>query len=683
MIKIVFSILLCCHVHMLHGQLTPAVIDSLELRLTQETNNAVRVDLMNDLSIRYYRVSVQREQEYANDALLLAQEIGYKKGETTALKNIGIAQRTKGAALDSILYYYNKALVLAEENDFIDLKIALLNNIGLSLGEHGQYHEALNYMLRCIDLEEANMPITWKRALILANVGSLYFQLKDYEKALSYLNSSYDMGIEHGYHHINLMHVDDLALTKYRLGKKEDAQKIILESLERIREEGDYESLYQSMLALMDIRLEENITAGAKTLGLTMLKELEQHNLPMYRCLLYHRLADIEIKLKNKTDALGYSLKSLDCFNNSISNVKRTDALKRLYRAYDLRGDEIMKDSIHRAYVAAAETEINKQISLAISEEEYKYENLLNEREIELLKEKQMVSANLMRYLIAGIIGIFLLSLVALYYYLKQNKIAQILATKNKVLIQTEETLEEKNTMLEKYIESNIQLAQFAHIASHDLKSPLRTVSSFIGLAKNSAKDRLTAEEVEYIDLSTRATKDMYHLVDDLLSYSKVNALELQIEKIDINLLFDEIRNHLNYSIGENDTELKTHFDISTIHGDRIKLRQVFENLISNSIKFVADGVIPYIEVYAHDREQDWLFLVKDNGIGIDPSYINQVFEPFTQLNAKNQYSGTGLGLALCKQIIEKHKGMIWIESTVGAGTCVSFTIDKGVTQNI
>ncbi len=676
--RILYLILIgICLTYALSSQLTPAVIDSLELQLNTAQDDIEKVDLMNDLSIRYYRVSVKREQEYAFQALELSRDIGYKKGETVALKNIGIVQRTIGAPLDSILYYYNASLALAEEHEFIDIKIALYNNIGLSLGEHAQYHKALNYLLKCMDLDEEHMPITWKRSMILANVGNLYYQLKDYEKADNYYEKSYELGEENGFEHINLMHVDDRALAKYRMGEKENAQRIIIESLDLLRAEGDYESLYQSLLALIDIRIEEGLTRSAEHLAQSMLEELNHHNLPIYECKLFNRLAEIEIILGNSQEALTCSLKSLECAQSKTSNIILTDAYKQLYNAYQLAGNTLMMDSIHNKYVAAAEMEFSRQIDIAISEEEFKYENLLKQREIQLLKEKQKVSDRLLNVFILGIIGLLLLSATAIYSYIRRNKIAIDLSEKNKALVKAEHVLEEKNKMLEKYIDSNIQLTQFAHIASHDLKSPLRTVSSFVGLAKNSAKDRLTDKENEYMDMSLDATKDMFHLVEDLLSYSKVNALDLQLEKIDIKTLLDEALSHLTYSINETNAAVKVDCKNKYIHADKMKLRQVIENLLSNALKFMPKGVTPLIQIQCEERENDLLFKVSDNGIGIDEKFSSQVFEPFKQLNSKDDYSGTGLGLALCREIIEKHHGNIWIESEIGKGTDIFFTIKK------
>ncbi len=677
LLRIVTILFLLCHYMESTGQLTPNAIDSLENLLENEPSTKNQIDLMNQLSVQYYRVSVYKEQEYAYKAYKLSKDTGYKRGEAQALKNIGIVQRTIGAPLDSILHYYNQSLVIAEQEDFLEIKIALLNNIGLSLGEYAQYQRALNYLLKSIDLDEEHMPMSWKRTMILANIGGLYYKLEDYNKALFYFNKSHDLADEHGYDFINLMHIDDIATTKYKLGEKENAQNIIINSLEEIRAEGDYESLYQSMLALIDIWLEEDKLTSSKDLAFKMLEELEIHNLPIYRCQLYSRLSDLEYRLKHHDHALEYGNKSLDCADQKTSNIILTEALKRMYKVYDFYNDTEMKDSIHNRYVVAAEKEFDRKVDIAVGEEEFKYENLLKEREIELLKEKQKASERLTRFLIGGVCSFLLLSLFTGYLFIRKNKFANILALKNKALKQTEQSLADKNKMLEKYIESNIQLSQFAHIASHDLKAPLRTVSSFIGLAKNSGKDRLSTSENEYLDLSLKATKDMYQLVEDLLSYSKVNALELQIEEIEMSALIEEIETHLNYSIREKGAKINSDCSIQKIYGDKTKLRQVFENLLSNAIKFVPNDRTPQIDLTCEDRGEYWLFNIADNGIGIDPNYVSLVFEPFKQLNSKDEFSGTGLGLALCREIVEKHHGKIWIESLVGKGTNVYFTINK------
>ena len=146
-----------------------------------------------------------------------------------------------------------------------------------------------------------------------------------------------------------------------------------------------------------------------------------------------------------------------------------------------------------------------------------------------------------------------------------------------------------------------------------------------------------------------------------------------------MNSLFNEALAHLSYAINENNGKIEICSDNVIITGDKTKLRQIIENLLSNALKFVPEGVAPHIKLSCSMRENDFLFQISDNGIGIDKKYTSQVFEPFKQLNSKDEYSGTGLGLALCKEIVEKHHGYIWIESEVGVGTDIFFTIKKGL----
>ncbi len=660
------------------GQLSPVAIDSLEAQLANETDDSARVDLLNRLSLLYYRVSLDTEEQYAYEALTLAQQIGYVRGEVTALKNIGIAKRKKGAPLDTVLHYYRQALDEAEAKGLVDIEISCLNNMALALSQHELYHAALKYMLQALDIETKTSDPTWKTAMIIANVGTQYYRLGDYDKALEYYERSRILANENGWDHINLMHVDDIAMTKYRLGNYTEAEDILKNSIDEIREEGDFETLYQTLLALSDILIDQDRYEEAEAVANSILTELKTSDFPLYRCGAYYRLTDIYLAQDKGQSALEYSQKSMECAEQKASSAIKMNVLEQQYEIYDLLNEEENKDLIHREYVELIQYEIERRFEVATEEVELKYENQVKAQEVAYLKEKQKSSNRLVNLLWAGIISTVSLSFIATLFYRKKNKLASQLQDQNNVLHQRDKSLEERNKQLKKYIESNIQLEQFAHIASHDLKSPLRTVNSFIGLTMNSAKDRLNDKEKEYMTLSLNAATDMYQLVEDLLSYSKVNALELEIEEVDAERLIAEVMNHLTYSIKEKSATINLECNEKhSLRADRIKLRQVIENLMSNALKFMPEGKTPVIHLRCEDKETEWQFVISDNGIGIDKEYSQQVFEPFTQLNQKGTYAGTGLGLALCKRIVEKHKGRIWIESVKDVGSSVYFTIAK------
>lgn len=239
--------------------------------------------------------------------------------------------------------------------------------------------------------------------------------------------------------------------------------------------------------------------------------------------------------------------------------------------------------------------------------------------------------------------------------------------------------LNKKNIELQKYIESNNQLENFAAIASHDLQAPLRTIHSYTQLLQKSIKDNATNQQNEYMHFITSATSSMRHLIRDLRAFSKVDSTKLHIRTIKSDFMLEEILSELKATIDYKNAKVELPNNLPTIIGDRIKLKQLFQNLITNALKYIAKGTIPAIEIIFEDQETEWVFKVKDNGIGIAPKNQQKIFQLFQRLHASNEYSGTGIGLSLCKKVVDQHFGEIGVESEVGKGSTFYFSIPKDV----
>ena len=230
-----------------------------------------------------------------------------------------------------------------------------------------------------------------------------------------------------------------------------------------------------------------------------------------------------------------------------------------------------------------------------------------------------------------------------------------------------------KNQELERYITSNSELEKFAYIASHDLREPLRSLTGFAQLLQKRNEGVLSEESQEFIDNIINGAQRMNTLVSGLLEYSRVSSAGKPFSNINLMDLTKKVRSDLKSVIEENMAELVV-FDLPEIYCDELQIRQLFQNLISNAIKFRSDAD-PIVKIYAEKQDKYWLFKVEDNGIGIDMRYKEQVFQIFTRLHSQDKYQGSGIGLSVCKRILERHGGRIWLESTPGKGTTIFFTI--------
>ena len=225
---------------------------------------------------------------------------------------------------------------------------------------------------------------------------------------------------------------------------------------------------------------------------------------------------------------------------------------------------------------------------------------------------------------------------------------------------------------------SNEDLEQFAYIASHDLQEPLRAVSSYCQLLKEKEYNNVDEESKKFLDYIIDSSFRMKTLIKELLDYSRVGRKDKPFEKIDLKELLQEVLYDFEVSIKETNANIIIESELPEIFAIRFRIKQLLHNIISNSLKFRSDKK-PVIRISCCETEDShyWLFSVKDNGIGIDKKYYHRIFGVFKRLYSREEYPGTGIGLALCKKIVERHGGRIWVESEVNKGTCIYFTIAK------
>ena len=229
---------------------------------------------------------------------------------------------------------------------------------------------------------------------------------------------------------------------------------------------------------------------------------------------------------------------------------------------------------------------------------------------------------------------------------------------------------------LDKLQQSNNELKQFAYIASHDLQEPLRVISSYLGILNTRAAKKLDEKEKGFIENSIINAERMRQMIRDLLDYSRISIQGAPLKTCNTGDIIDTALEHLKIVIKK--TETKVIFkDMPEIFVDKTQIVRLFQNLISNGIKYSQKDVRPKIKIEAVEQDDKWLFTIQDNGIGIKLEYKERIFQIFQRLHVRNEYSGTGIGLAVCKKIIERHLGRIWIESEIDKGSTFYFTIPK------
>ncbi len=232
----------------------------------------------------------------------------------------------------------------------------------------------------------------------------------------------------------------------------------------------------------------------------------------------------------------------------------------------------------------------------------------------------------------------------------------------------------EVNQMTEQLVLSNKELGQVAYIASHDLQEPLRTISNFVVLLQKQYEGKLGEDADEYLDFISEGTLRMQMLVKDLLDYSRIGN-DKKLVKIDCNKEVENVLKGMAVYISENNATINVQ-KLPIVDGF-FELQYLFQNLISNAIKFRQKDVDPVVNITVKDIGNECVFTIKDNGIGIDKKYHQRIFTIFQKLHSDREYAGTGIGLAHCKKITDLHRGQIWIDSMPGEGSAFHFTIPK------
>lgn len=230
----------------------------------------------------------------------------------------------------------------------------------------------------------------------------------------------------------------------------------------------------------------------------------------------------------------------------------------------------------------------------------------------------------------------------------------------------------------EELASSNAELEQFAYVASHDLQEPLRMVASYVQLLAKRYQGKLDQDADDFIYYAVDGSQRMQNLINDLLVFSRVGTKGKELRPVDFEVVLHHVLANLQHAIQESDARV-THDPLPTLMADSTQMVQLLQNLIGNAIKFRDANRVPIIHIGIKQQDKEWLFSVQDNGIGFDPRYRDRIFLIFQRLHNKTKYQGTGIGLSICKKIVERHGGKIWVESEAGHSTTFYFTLpDRG-----
>ncbi len=555
--------------------------------------------------------------------------------------------------------YYLKSLSIQESIQDSSGIHKNLYDLGTMFYYQEDYKNALKYYKKCEGFSSGSPSKTFT---VNSAMGSTYQKMGQLEKALYYNNKSLKIAKESenptsiGYAYQNI------GLTYMEMGIKEfDNAYFYLERSCDYFKDGKYNrGLAISLNHLGDLQF-RNMNYNKSQVAYEKAYEVgSQYNFTKEKAVALEGLAVVHEKMGHWEETVQF-LKSSYILRDSIINENTIEEMAIQKSAYDIE----KKD---------------RELSLSNS----------------LLEKNREITF----VLAFSFIIIVLLSTIFLIVLKKQlNKIKKAnkelnikqekIANQNIVLERTNHQLELANVAKEKVNQklertnfkleqANEQLSNYAYVASHDLKEPLRTIQSFSQLILRQSGEKFDDKTKGYFDYIISGVDRMKQFVDDLLKYSRIDRMNEDPVKVNLDKVLSEVVDNLKSKIQETQTKIViNHSNMPIIDGFKIHFSQLFQNIISNGIKFKKNDVTPIIAIDCKEKEENYCISIKDNGIGMPEKAKLKIFEMFTRLHKEQRYSGTGIGLATCKRIVDFYKGDIWVESEVDVGSTFFFTIPK------
>ncbi len=665
-------------------------VDSLLKIMASTSDDRTKAELYVEIASVLRKTGSDSIEYYAELGYDYSTKVDYSYGIASSLIHIGrvFVRKHDFKAADSLFSAGLLVIKNAEPtSDFklLEIKAEILEYKGWAKLSQKEYYEALDCFYKALKIYT---DIGEESCSLLLDVGYIHNAVEDYDLAEEYYNLALPCVIKKKDINNQITVYSNKGDNYAGQGHHDKALIEFFKSIELIKKHEKPEISSISATILYNIGFSQMEFGESK-------KALEN----------FSKAEDVYIKLGNINYAAYcqlYNSKIRFSLSEDRSLLKKMKKVYKIAENYnDLKLKYLTSSTLAESYTAlrlykSANDQINlsnqlkdsidkKDLRLKLrsldlkSKFEIKQKIEKDRKEQELLETK-LGYQNKLIYLLLGSICFISIGSFFLFRAYRQNKqVKEKLLINNEVLKRTEERLYESNEDMKKYIKLNKELEQFAYIASHDIKAPLRTIQGFSSILKKKFYDVAEERERMFFDYIEKGVKSLNLLINDLLEYSKSDTKALNIERVDFGELLDDVLLNLNFSITQAQAKIQhSNCDI-TLNADKIKIKQILQNLVSNAIKFRAADRKPLINIDLVEDESHYNISVKDNGIGIDEKYYDEVFEKFARLNTQDKYEGTGLGLSICSKYIKEHNGNISIIRNHDHGVAFIFTLSKNM----
>lgn len=595
--------------------------------------------------------------------LSIASQIG-AIAQNTVYNDLAILNRKSGNFREAF-NWYDKTLVMAIQAKDTTTIESTYHGIGLLHKEVGMYDKAIDYFLQSLAFAEQAQYI---RNIIVSeiDIADAYMGAKETDKALQHIDKAYQFALKQ----FNANPKDEEATAQLASALNKYGTILVMRK--------DYQGALNRQEEALKIHTNFNLKPYiARTLMHIASIYLDIHNYAKAKekldeCLQYennfsiHDLAELYFKIgmfytetQNEPLAEKFFLKSMKeggkyDFKDILQKVNYQMFLIHLNRHDNKKALEYLNIA-----QALNDSLFNAEKTKRTAEIEFKFDNERRENEIHAykLRENDLKLRENKIFLISSVI-LFAVIVLFLGYTIKmRGRNLNAMQTKNSEIQQQYRKLEESNEIL----------SQFAYVAAHDLKEPLRSIGSYIGLIQMRYSKDLPDDAKEYMKFVNNGVKRMYSLLTDLLDFSQVISQQPSSELIRPDEILSDVQDNLRSAIDAKNAQILYKTDLPNVRMNRLHMTQLFQNLIGNALKFTDKD--PVVKVEAKEENGSVLLTIEDNGIGIKKEYASKVFVLFQQLNKKEQFEGTGIGLTICKNIVEKYNGKIWFDSEENKGT--------------
>jgi signal transduction histidine kinase len=576
---------------------------------------------------------------------------------TTIYNDLAIIHRKNGSYRIAF-GYYEKVLAISEKIHDYEMIASSYHGLGNLHRETGIYDKAVNYYLKSLEI---SVKMQSQKDIIVSHldIAETYIKAKDYEKGLIHIEKAYQLAVVQRAQHINAEEPNaQLANVLkcygeilFERGDTEGSLKKYQEAMTIYRTIDLKAYIARTLMLIADVYFKKQ-EFGQVAATYKECLQYESHFLEIDQARLHYKIGLLYRQQNRNSEAEKEFLQSLKIADKLGNKEIAQPANYQMFLLYFDKHENARALAYLNTANALNDSLFNTNKMQRTAEMELKFDSEKRENEINTLRARET------RFLLVVSISAFLMIVLFLGFLMQmRGRSFSAMKIKNDEIQQQYKRLEESNEIL----------SQFAYVAAHDLKEPLRSIGSYVGLIQMKYAKDLPPDAKEYMQFVNSGVKRMYSLLTDLLDFSQVISQQPGAEVIRPDEVLEDVKANLRNAIESKNAQVVCMENLPSIRMNRSHLLQLFQNLIGNALKFTTS--MPIVKIDGKEENGNILLTIEDNGIGINKEYSNKVFVLFQQLNKKDKFDGTGIGLTICKNIVEKYNGRIWFESEENIGT--------------